>query len=171
MQSRILLFFGLLFALSGCADVDPFSPNLDQPINNNGELENLQNNQNGLMLELGRIRQEQEIQADQIANMQQGLINNNETNHGTQILQGDGALVLVFGVVVVLAASVVYCRTEAKRNKRIAELFAEQMSQDQADNVLAQCFGTNMERPVYDTVVTGQIRALHKHQAMHDFKP
>lgn len=99
-KSLISLFFLVLF-FSGCNNGN-FSPRLKQN-NTNGEVSN---NQNGFMLELGKIKKDTEILGSKLKDIQEGLVNLNSTisrneNTGVQILQGDGSLILVFGLSVV----------------------------------------------------------------------
>ena len=50
---KYLLLFLLLFSL-GCS-VSPFSPRQRNPINNRGNIDDIRNNHNGLMLDLDNI--------------------------------------------------------------------------------------------------------------------
>jgi hypothetical protein len=99
-KSLICLFFLVLF-VSGCNNGN-FSPRLKQN-NTNGEISN---NQNGFMLELGKIKKDTEILSSKLREIQEGLVNINAAvsrneNTGVQILQGDGSLILVFALSVV----------------------------------------------------------------------
>jgi TolA-binding protein len=57
------IFLGLFLIICvGCGRISPISPELDQRLNNtDGKIDEIRNNQNGLMLELGKINQQQEI--------------------------------------------------------------------------------------------------------------
>lgn len=101
--------FALLLAVSsitGCANVSPFSPKNPQKINNQGKIEEIKSNQNGIMAEIGKLKQDAQILESQLKEIQSGLININSAmsrneNSGIQILQGDGSLILVFALVTV----------------------------------------------------------------------
>lgn len=103
-MKRILFIFVCIFSLTGCSGFNPMS---EQRINNqDGKIDEIRSNQNGVMLELGKLRQSTDIQNSQIKEFQQGMFNLNAAlskndNSGIQILQGDGALILVFGLGVV----------------------------------------------------------------------
>ena len=86
MKKSFLFLFLVLF-FSGCNNGN-FSPRLKQN-NSNGEISN---NQNGFMLELGKIKKETEILGSKLREIQEGLINLNTAvsrneNTGIQILQ------------------------------------------------------------------------------------
>jgi hypothetical protein len=97
------IFFVSLILLSGCNNGN-FSPRLKQ---NNNSNEQVNNNQNGFLLELGKIRKETEILSSKLREIQEGLVNLNATvsrneNSGVQILQGDGALIFIFSLCVLV---------------------------------------------------------------------
>jgi hypothetical protein len=96
-------FFLLTLLLSGCNNGN-FSPRLKQ---NNNSNEQVNNNQNGFLLELGKIRKETEILGSKLREIQEGLLNLNAAvsrneNSGVQILQGDGALIFIFSLCVLV---------------------------------------------------------------------
>src|ERR1017187_2132004 len=80
-----LIISGILIISSmGCGNLSPrdnFSPKLQEDINNtNGKIDRIENNQNSIHGEIEK------------------LLSFNKTNNGIQILQGDGALILVFSL-------------------------------------------------------------------------
>lgn len=96
-------FFLFVLLLSGCNNGN-FSPRLKQ---NNNSNEQVNNNQNGFLLELGKIRKETEILGSKLKEIQEGLVNINSAiskneNSGVQILQGDGALIFIFSLCVLV---------------------------------------------------------------------
>jgi hypothetical protein len=96
-------FFLFTLLLSGCNNGN-FSPRLKQ---NNNSNEQVNNNQNGFLLELGKIRKETEILGSKLREIQEGLLNLNAAvsrneNSGVQILQGDGALIFIFSLCVLV---------------------------------------------------------------------
>mgnify|MGYP000468439927 CR=1 FL=1 len=75
------------------------------------------------MLELGKLRQDAEIQNSQLKEVQQGMLNLNATgirneNKGVQILQGDGALILIFALGTV--AMLIFYKRKSDKNEKIA---------------------------------------------------
>lgn len=94
----------VVLASLGCAN---FNPRMNPRINNkDGQIEEIKNNQNGVMAEIGKLKQESEIQNSKLDEVQNGLVNLNASvsrneNSGVQILQGDGALILVFSLAVI----------------------------------------------------------------------
>jgi hypothetical protein len=104
MRNAILITLVVL-SMSGCANI---SPRNRQNINNEkGEIGDIRNNQQGFMLELGKMKQDVQMIGSKLKEVQEGLINLNacvsrNENTGIQILQGDGALFLVFSCAVLV---------------------------------------------------------------------
>jgi hypothetical protein len=110
--------------VSGCANGN-FSPRLRQ---NNNSNEQVNNNQNGFLLELGKIRKETEILGSKLKEIQEGLVNLNAAiskndNSGVQILQGDGALIFIFSLCVLLI--VFYYKN--KNSQEISKVLTKKM--------------------------------------------
>jgi hypothetical protein len=129
MKKSFLFLFLVLF-FSGCNNGN-FSPRLKQN-NSNGEISN---NQNGFMLELGKIKKETEILGSKLREIQEGLINLNTAvsrneNTGIQILQGDGSLILVFAVSVV--ALLFYYKS--KNSQEVAKILTKKIIDTQDPN-------------------------------------
>lgn len=129
MKKSFLFLFLVLF-FSGCNNGN-FSPRLKQN-NSNGEISN---NQNGFMLELGKIKKETEILGSKLREIQEGLINLNTAvsrneNTGIQILQGDGSLILVFAVSVV--ALLFYYKS--KNSQEVAKILTKKIINTQDPN-------------------------------------
>lgn len=156
-MTRILLV--LLVFLTGCARINP---RLDQKIDNqNGRIDEIRNNQNGIMLELGKLRQDNQIQNSQLQDVQQGLLNLNwawsrNENSGVQILQGDGALVLVFGIAVV-GLLLYHFRERAVVAEKAAAIMADEVARlgdpDLTDKILRAALNTDAEIEVYRLLV------------------
>ena len=100
---NIILISLVILSISGCATV---SPRNKQNINNEkGEIGDIRNNQQGFMLELGKMKQDVQMIGSKLKEVQEGLVNLNacvsrNDNTGVQILQGDGSLFLVFSCAV-----------------------------------------------------------------------
>lgn len=106
MKFKIFALFLVALSITGCANVSPFSPKNPQKINNQGKIEEIKSNQNGIMAEIGKLKQDAQILDSQLKEIQSGLVNINSAisrneNNGVQILQGDGSLILVFALVTV----------------------------------------------------------------------
>ena len=151
---RIILL-SLIILISGCGKISPLSPELDQKINNqHGQIEDIRNNQNGIMLELMKIRQQSEINARDIKNAQQGLVNIRGTdNSGIQIFSGDGGIMLFMALIAFLSFTSYHYRTQAKQAQKASEILAQQVTlyndQDLNDKILLSALNTEVESKVY----------------------
>lgn len=152
-----------MFGLTGCGKISPLSPDLKQELNNqDGQIEDLRNNQNGLMLEMGKLRQQNEITARDIENFQQGLINleKKNQNYGVQILQGDGALVMFFAIAVIGMMLIFYYRSAALRNEKAAMIMAQSIAElensEVEDRVFMMALNTDVEKNVYQLLKKSQ---------------
>lgn len=149
-----LVLISCLF-LTGCGNL---SPRLRNEIDNqNGQIEELKNIQNGMNLELGKLRQEAEITNSNLEEVQQGVLNFNaklssNENSGVQILQGDGALILIFGLAVI-AMLLIHYRRLYKKNEKAANILAQQIASrddpDLDDVVFQAAMYTDVEEEVY----------------------
>lgn len=143
----LICFFLILF--SGCGNL---SPRNKQNINNpNGDV---QNNQQGFLLELGKLKQEVDIIGSRLKEVQEGLININAAvsrneNSGIQILQGDGALFLVFSCVALVFIFYYKNRENEKLLKKVT-------------NKIAEINDENLTNKVIDSVEPAQARKLIK---------
>lgn len=152
---RILFLVLLTLAISGCANV---SPRNTSPINNdNGKIDEIRNNQNGVMAEIGKLRQENELTNSKLKEVQQGLLNLNAAisrneNTGVQILQGDGALILVFSLAVV-GMVLYWYRDRAVRSEKVAEIMSKEIANFNDpvlnDNILRAAMKVKSEDRVY----------------------
>lgn len=142
--AAIMVLLGLLI-LPGCGNLSPRGEQRNQ-IRNNGQIDKinseLQNLQGSVNAELGNIRSENRINAEKLDNLQQGLINKN--NSGVQILQGDGVLVLILALGM-LAAGCVFIIYHYKEKSAKAE---------QAANILAEQVAAYNDLDLEDRVFT-----------------
>jgi len=153
-MKNIILSIILCFSLVGCSN---FNPRMQNKIDNkNGKIDEIKNNQNGLMLELGKLRQDAEIQNSQLKEVQQGMLNLNATgirneNKGVQILQGDGALILIFALGTV--AMLLFYKRKSDKNEKIANIMAQEVmllnDQKLNDKILNLSIKTKLEKDVY----------------------
>ena len=158
------LFAVVALITSGCGEFSPLSPRLDQKINNqDGKIDELKNNQNGIMTEIGKIRNENQLTAKELRDAQQGLINmKGNDNSGVQILQGDGALIMVFSLCVIGMLLVFYYRTKSIKSEKTADIFAQQIAlhndTDLNDKVFMAALNTDVEHNVYHAMVRNQLK-------------
>lgn len=147
--------------IAGC-NVSPFSPKLNQKINNqDGQIEDIKNNQNGIMLEIGKLRQQNDINARDIENAQQGLVNlRGSNNSGIQILSGDGGLLVVcfFGTLSILL--ILHYRNRATKSEKSAEILAQQIAlhddSNLDDKVFLSALNSPVESDIYHLMVKSQ---------------
>lgn len=161
---RILTTLAIVFALgaSGCANLNPRN---NSPIDNkNGKIDEIRSNQNGVMAEIGKLKQSAELQNSQLKEVQNGLLNLNASlsrneNSGVQILQGDGALILVFSLAVI-GMLLYWYRDRAVKSEKASEIMAKEIARfnDPAlnDNILRAAMNTDTEAHVYHLLVRKQ---------------
>ena len=150
-----ILMIALSVGMTGCANLNPRN---NTPINNgNGKIDEIRNNQNGVMAEIGKLKQTAEIQSSQLKEVQNGLLNLNASlsrneNSGVQILQGDGALILVFSLAVI-GMLLYWYRDRAVKSEKSAEIMAKEIARFNDpvlnDNVLRAAMYTSSEDHVY----------------------
>lgn len=159
------LIIGLLVAsVSGCGKFSPLSPELDQKIDNqNGQIEELKNNQNGIMLDLLKLRQDAQINADKIDNFQQGLLNlkgNSNENSGIQILQGDGPLIMIFALITIGMMLIYHYRTKYMKYEKLSDIIAQQVvgynDRDLDNKIFLAALNTEVEKELHDLFVKHQ---------------
>jgi hypothetical protein len=141
MVKKLILTSFLVLSIVGCAN---FSPRKRLNINNNGELGDVQNNQQGFLLELGKLRQDVNMIGSKLREVQEGLININSAvsrneNSGVQILQGDGSLFLIFSCSVLVFIFYYKNRENEKLLKtltnKIVEIGDEKLTNSIVDSV------------------------------------
>ena len=154
-----LLCTALLIGVSGCANLNPRN---NSPINNeNGKIDEIRNNQNGLMLELGKLKNDAQIQNSQLKEVQQGMLNLNASvsrneNSGVQILQGDGALILVFALGVI-GMLLYWYRDRAVKSEKAVDIITREVARlndpSLNDNILRAASNTDTEGHLYHLLV------------------
>jgi len=160
-MKRILFILGalLMFGVTGCANV---SPRINDRIDNQqGKIDEIRNNQNGLMLELGKLKNDAQISDSQLKEVQQGMLNLNASvsrneNSGVQILQGDGALVVVFGLGVI-GMLLYWYRDRAVKSEQAVDIITREVARlnDPVlnDNILKAAMNTENESHLYHLMV------------------
>lgn len=127
---KLMCIFLSLFFI-GCAKFSPFSPTNRQRINNQGTIEDIKSNQNGIIAELGKLKQDAQVLDSQLKEIQNGLINLNAAisrneNNGVQILQGDGALIFVFSILTL--GMILFYRNKAVESEKNLSILAKEIA-------------------------------------------
>lgn len=137
-MKRIFLFSLLLVSTIGC---QAFSPRMgkQQLDNQNAKINGLENNQNALKLEVGRIQNELGINNSTVKEMQQGWANLQATvsrndNSGVQILQGDGALIIIFATITM--AMLFYYVFRSEQYRKASLILAQEMASCNDPNLI-----------------------------------
>lgn len=141
------------FFLIGC-NVSPLSPSNRPRINNNGgEIGDIRNNQNGLMLDLIEIEQKQKLIMEKLEVLQQGFINQNNKNFGIQIFHGEGGLILGCFIVTMSVVVAIYYKSSSDKNKKAAELLAQQIKYENNESlnekIYLSALNTKFEKEIY----------------------
>lgn len=125
----LVALFGLF--VTGCANGN-FSPRNNPKINNEqGKIDEIKSNQNGVLAEIGKLKQDAQIMESQLKEIQNGLLNVNamisrNENNGIQILQGDGSLIMVFCIG--LFAIMLFYRNKYIAKEKSISIIAQEVS-------------------------------------------
>jgi hypothetical protein len=164
-MKNLILFFAIsaILTFSGCGNLSPRN-DLENKINNqNGKIGEIENLQNSIKAEMGNIKNQTEVNAKNLKNMQQGLINYNRDNSGIQILQGDGALILIFGIATVFGILWFSARDRAIKSEKATDVLAEALVQEDNIELENQVFSAAMHSGVEEQV----LKAMTKHQKIY----
>lgn len=138
--------------LSGC-NVSPFSPSNKPRIRNNGEIGDMNNNQNGVMAEILSLKNRLDVMARDVENLQSGLINTNNRNFGVQIFHGEGGIVAGVVIISALALLALLYRIKAEKYRKTAEIFGDQIRKlgdsPMEEEVFAAALANKVESEVY----------------------
>lgn len=120
----------LIFA-PGCGNLSPqANPKLEQKLDNqNGKIGEIDNLQNSMKAEIGKLQTQADIQNSKLDRLQMGLMNlqQNNDNHGVQILSGSGGLVLGGLLIAGLSVVLLHYRSQAKIHEKTADVLAEKV--------------------------------------------
>lgn len=162
-MKKFLLSIFICLMFSGCG----FSPRMQNRFENkNGQIDEIRENQNGIMLELGKLRQNAEIQNSQLKEVQQGMLNLNATgirneNKGIQILQGDGALILIFALGTV-GMILFHYKKKADKAEQVANILAQEVAlinnAELNDNILRASMNTQVKKEVFTKMMSSARR-------------
>lgn len=152
---RVIVGFCLLACvfLSGCGNLSPrdsLNPKLQQDINNQqGRIDRIENNQNAIRAEIDKI----------------SLLSNENNNNGVQILQGEGGLLLIFGIVTVFLILFYFYRVAAGERKT-SEILAEQIvryrDKNLEHNILKAAENTEVEAQVCGLIQKKKMKLIRK---------
>lgn len=158
-MKRIFALMIAITMISGCSGFNPRNnPRID---NQNGKIDEIRNNQNGISAEIGKLKQSSEIQDSKLDEVQNGLVNLNTAisrneNSGIQILQGDGALILIFSLSVI-GMLLYWYRDRALNSEKAANIMAKEVARfndpQLNDNILKAAMHTQSEGQVYHMLV------------------
>ncbi len=147
-----------LLNLVGCANFNP--RNNPKIQNQNGKIEDIRTNQNGVMAELMKTRQDLSAQNSLLKEIQSGLVNINgaisrNENTGVQIIQGDGALIFIFALVVI-AMLLFYYRNRAISSEKTNELMVREIARFNSTkleaNILSSAVEENKGKDIYQII-------------------
>lgn len=154
----IIIITSISISLAGCANFNPRNnPKIE---NKNGKIEDIRTNQNGVMLELAKIRQDITAQNSKLKEIQSGLVNINAAvsrneNTGIQIIQGDGALIFVFAIIVI-AMFLFYYRDRAIKSEKTTEVMAIEIARFNNatlnESIFKSAIKINQGKNVYDLI-------------------
>lgn len=162
MKKIALLSLIAILFLAGCGrgNLSPFSPNLNQKLDNQqGRINELENMNNALKVQLEGVKNQAEIHARDIESMQQGVKNNS----GVQILQGDGTLIviLVLGLAgLSLVSMIIFYRNKAQKSEKTAQILAQQLSmadEDTTERVCLAALNTEVETDVFHLLTKNKV--------------
>jgi hypothetical protein len=151
-KATTLVVMTLCLFVTGCGN-DLLSPRSDPRIDNQeGRIDNLENNVGTIRTEIGRLGQH----AESMEKVQQGFLNAqldaSSSNTGIQILQGGGALFMMF-CLLALAMLLYYLYTEGKRHKQAAKIMADKIKGTELEeSVAAAALYTDAEKEVYNLI-------------------
>jgi hypothetical protein len=134
----------VLVLFSGCANFNPKS----RINNSNGKINDINNNQNGMMVELGKLKQDTEVLNSKLKEIQNGLVNLNmaisrNENTGVQVLQGDGSLFLVFSCIALVCIFYFKNRDNEDTMKILAEKIMESHDESLQESVVDAALAKN----------------------------
>lgn len=150
------LLFVIILTSSGCANFNP--RNSSRIHNENGKIEDIKNNQNGVIAELGKVRQEISAQNSKLKEIQSGLVNLNAAisrneNSGVQIIQGDGALIFIFSLIVI-AMLMFWYRDRAVKSEKASEIMAKEIAKfndaSLNESILKAAIANKRGRQIYE---------------------
>jgi hypothetical protein len=156
MKTAYFLIFTLLvLSLSGCGNFSPRSPKIN---NQNGKIEELKNNQNGIIADLEAFKNQQSIQNSRLDKIQQGIINLQSVyeNSGIQVLSGPGGTMVAIIGLGCLTIMVLHYRSESKKYEKTANILAKEIvfsdNLEIENAVFEKALNTNCEEKILNLI-------------------
>lgn len=150
--------------ISGCGNL---SPRQNQKIDNsNGKIDEIKNNQNGIMSELGTLKNQQEIQNSRLDRIQQGLMNiqTSYENSGIQIFSGPGGLIVAIVGFICCTVLIMHYRSQAKTYEKTSNILAERIINSEnpelEDQVFQAALYTNVEENILNIMKKAKTKSL-----------
>lgn len=113
----------------------------------------MNNNQNGVMAEILSLKNRIDVMAQEVENLQNGLINSNNKNFGVQIFQGEGGLAAGVAIFVALAVLAFNYKIKSERYKKTAEIFGDEIKKMNnsriEDEILSKAMLNKVEKNAY----------------------
>lgn len=140
----IVALFVLCLATTGCNNLSPrdnLSPQLEQQFRDIRDSQaNLENNQNAIKIELGRLQNALQVDGDS-NQVQQGWLN----------VKADGMVVAAFGVITI--GMLLYYMHQTSKYKKVSEIISGQIRAHDdlvlKEKVMAAAWNTNVEKSVF----------------------
>ena len=132
--------------LSGCGrNLSPqgnLSPQLAQDLDDiKGNQATLENNQNAIKIELGRLQNELSLSNSNNNELQQGWIN----------VQSDGILIGIFGLLTI--GMILFYMSKARKYKQMTDILGQQIKlyddEEIKEKVMAASWNTHVEKDIY----------------------
>lgn len=152
-MKKVIVGFCLLTSLflCGCGNLSPrdsLNPKLQQDINNQqGRIDRIENNQNAVRAEISK------------------LLNQENNNNGVQILQGDGGLIFLFGLITIFLV-LFYFYKVAAGEKKTSDILAEQIvryrDKSLESNILKAAENTEVEAKVCGLIQNKKMKLFRK---------
>lgn len=138
--------------LTGCGNFSPRSPKIN---NQNGTIEELKNNQNGVMADLEALKNQQDIQNSRLDRIQQGILNlqNIYENSGIQILSGPGGTIVAIIGMGCLTIVVLHYRHKSKEYEKTANILAQKIVSMDDQNIENSIFESAMKQKCEGSVL------------------
>jgi predicted PurR-regulated permease PerM len=149
-----------LFSMTGCGNL---SPRQNERIDNqNGKIGQIENMQNSMKAEIGKLQNQSEIQNSRLDRVQQGLLNyqKSEDNSGVQIFSGSGGIVVALVGFVGIFVVMLYYRKLAGDHAKTASLLAERIVSYNDPALTDAVFQAALHTNVQDKVLS----LVKKHQ-------
>lgn len=134
-------------SFAGCGNLSPrdnLSPQLDQRLDNlEGNQNTLENNQNAIKIELGRLQNHLAVKGE-----------NNDVQQGWLNIQADGIIIMIFALTTI--GMLLFFIYRSNKYKRTADLLAGQIraynDYDLKERVMAAAWNTNLEKQVFKMI-------------------